>query len=98
YMVNSGYASIGDQKGINGLPYVSAQDPRVPTFNAGPLYSYPNITAYGFTPWQAGQYVIPVPASITIASGVEARLIEAEALLRAGDAAGSLAKLNDLRA
>jgi hypothetical protein len=35
---------------------------------------------------------------VAITSGVEARLIEAEAQLRAGNAAGSLATLNALRA
>jgi hypothetical protein len=37
-------------------------------------------------------------ADIPVASGVEARLIEAEALLNAGDVAGWLGKLNTLRA
>jgi hypothetical protein len=36
-------------------------------------------------------------ANVTAASGIEARLIEAEAQLQAGDATGSLATLNTLR-
>jgi hypothetical protein len=46
--------------------------------------------------WVQAKY--PLRASpVTIADGVEARLIEAEAALKAGDAAGALAILNTLR-
>ena len=46
--------------------------------------------------WVQAKY--PARASpVTIADGVEARLIEAEATLKAGDAAGALAILNTLR-
>ncbi len=47
--------------------------------------------------WVQAKY--PARSSpVTIADGVEARLIEAEATLKAGDAAGALAILNALRA
>jgi hypothetical protein len=46
--------------------------------------------------WVQAKY--PARASlVTVADGVEARLIEAEATLRGGDAAGALQILNDLR-
>src|SRR5256885_5220443 len=41
---------------------------------------------------------LPIFSSVTIAGGIEARLIEAEAALKAGDNATWIAKLNTLRA
>jgi hypothetical protein len=83
--------SMGDREGGNGLPYRSANDPRLPSTASGSSFD-------SNTPW-VGQLVYttnvtPVPA----ATGVEARLIEAEAALKAGDATTWLAKLNAARA
>ena len=46
--------------------------------------------------WVQAKYALR-SSSVTIADGVEARLIEAEASLKAGDAAGALTTLNALR-
>jgi hypothetical protein len=78
-----------DREGANGLPYVSSLDPRTPAELSGtdrlgrPRYLPPQNS-------QAGDAVV------TLASGVEARLIQAEAQLHAGDARW-LPTLNALR-
>lgn len=88
---SNGRYSVADKEGGNGLPFRSALDPRVPWASAGngfdkstPLYTDLRYPVYGS----------PMP----LATGVEARLIEAEAALKAGDATTWLAKLNSLRA
>lgn len=82
--------SVADGEGGNGLDFVSAQDPRVPT-------ALRDTARDGVTPFYAldkyPSYTSPIP----IATGLEARLIEAEAALAAGDAQW-LTILNDLRA
>jgi starch-binding outer membrane protein, SusD/RagB family len=85
--------SVADQKGANGLPFRSAGDPRVPFargtgtlangFDNSPLFLQQKYTEFG--------------AAVVLASGVEARLIEAEAALRAGTGEW-LTILNELRA
>ena len=83
--------TVSDVEGINGLPYRSANDPRVPWLdqlrngfdNANRLFEqlrYPNRDA-----------------DVPLADGIEARLIEAEAALRGGDPVTWLTTLNSLR-
>jgi hypothetical protein len=83
--------SIRDTEGGNGLPYLSAADPRVPyrdeqtngLDNTTPqftLLKYPDETA-----------------DVPIADGIEARLIEAEGQLQTGDTAGMRVTLDNLR-
>ena len=84
--------AVADRDGENGLPFRSALDPRVPwalgtgaqsqAFDNSPLYLSLKYTSRS--------------ASTTLASGVEARLIEAEAALQAGSASW-LTTLNALR-
>lgn len=91
-----------NNEGGNGLPFQSegnvkkaggAYDPRV----ADSLRGGAGLGFDGETPqWVQMKY--PLRASpITVADGVEARLIEAEAALQAGDAVGALLILNALR-
>jgi starch-binding outer membrane protein, SusD/RagB family len=94
--LNRGW-TIADREGINGLDFRSANDPRVQTQNAGP--GYDGVTpAYGTLKYNT--YGSPV----ALASGIEARLIEAEAALKnnPNDASpvgnGWLGILNSLRA
>lgn len=76
----------------NGLPFVSAKDPRVPT--SAPV----KVSFDGVTPFQQ-QLIWPVrDASVAVVSGIDARLAEAEAALANNDIAGWLAILNKLRA
>lgn len=82
----------------NAIPFFSSKDPRLPvaytTSNAGKdttksqdglTYSR-TTTLYGRT------------TNLPVVNGIDARLVEAEAALKAGDAAGMLAILNALRA
>lgn len=86
-----GSISVADVEGGNGLPYRSADDPRVPFTDSGHL-------GLDQTTPQFDLLKYPDEAtSVVVADGIEARLIEAEALLQASDRAGMTAILNDLR-
>ena len=81
-----------DKEGGVGLDYVSSGDPRI------------KVDATKTRPGQDGtpiwvqQMFITGNAPVPLATGIEARLIEAEALLKGGDAAGWIGKLNEARA
>jgi hypothetical protein len=82
---------LADNEGTNGLNFRSAGDPRLPL---GPIAnafdnSVQNVATQGI--WQDRS------DPVIIASGIEARLIEAEAALRAGNNTLFLQKLNDAR-
>lgn len=95
--------SVGNNEGGNGLNFATAGDPRVPVCVGGTTAC----AAVGGTnarrddlgqPYHV-QMIWPTRESpVTIVGGVEARLIEAEAQLRAGNAVGALTTLNALRA
>ncbi|HKI94053.1 MAG TPA: hypothetical protein VJ992_02060 [Gemmatimonadales bacterium] len=87
----SGRWSVSDNEGVNGLDYRSAGDPRVVTTDAGPGFDG-NSELYGLN-----KYAGP-SSSIVVADGIEARLIEAEAMLQNGDGPGMVNALNALRA
>ena len=82
--------SVSDREGVNGLDFVSAGDPRVPVTLLG-------IAHDDATRIYAAAKHQDVSAPIVVASGIEARLIEAEAALKRGDPS-SLTILNELRA
>jgi hypothetical protein len=85
------WLTVADLEGGNGLDFRSAQDPRVPTAFVGK--GFDGITdVYTYTRYAT------LSSPIVLASGVEARLMEAEASLRAGDGAGALQILYALRA
>ena len=84
--------SVSDQEGDVGLPYRTAEDPRVPFFDeesAGLDNTTPQFTLLKYP---------DASASVVLADGIEARLIEAEALLQVPDLGGMTTILNDLRA
>lgn len=85
------YLSVSDGEGGNGLNFATAGDPRVPTNDAGLSRFDDETPHFQFLKYDS------FAASVIVASGVEARLIEAEALLKNGDAAGWLAKLTVVR-
>ena len=104
--VSVGRFGVGNVEAGVGLPYRSdgnlkqvgtTPDPRVADSLAR---RGANANPNGFdgaTPqWIQAKYPLR-PSAITIADGVEARLIEAEAALAAGDAPGALVILNALR-
>jgi len=91
--------TIADKEGINGLPFVTLDDPRAPVFAAGDVFGdsyelgFDGSTPLFFTT-KYFEYKSPTPLAV----GAEARLIEAEAALKAGDVGTFLAKLNAARA
>jgi len=80
-----------DQEGGEGMAYVSADDPRVRFDSLG--VSAFDLTTDLFAPAKYSSYTSPV----AIATGVEARLIEAEAALQGGSYTAALGILNTLR-
>jgi hypothetical protein len=91
-----GYGTMVDKEGGNGINYLSANDPRIQWTDIGPDNTglWQNTHIIRPDKWATPDASTPV----TIANGVEARLIEAEALLQAEDIEGWAGKLNDLRA
>jgi hypothetical protein len=87
--------SVANLDGGNGLPFRDANDPRVPWFRdeGGEDVGFDNATPQ----YDEGKYGSET-APTTVANGVEARLIEAEAALQAGNTGGWLSILNTLRA
>jgi starch-binding outer membrane protein, SusD/RagB family len=83
--------SVTDLEGTNGLPFRGAADPRVPWIASGFGFD-------GFTPVFVQQKYLSIADPIVIASATEARLIEAEAALRSGNATALISGLNALRA
>ncbi len=89
--VNAGRWSAGDSEGGNGLPFRSANDVRVPWLLVG--MGFDGVTDL----YSPGLYLSRLDR-FPLASGVEARLIEAEADLQNGLATDWLNTLNALRA
>ena len=84
---------VANNEGRNGLPFVSASDPRVPTVTST------RNGLDGVNLLIVNQLKYPErAANIPVADGIEARLIEAEAALNAGNTAGFLTIHNALRA
>lgn len=98
--VSVGRWSLGDVEGVNGLDFRTAGDPRIQSaLCAGCAFDtsqqVPGTPAVGDN-WQFTNYTSRVE-SVPLATGLEARLIEAENLLQS-DPVGWLAALNALRA
>ncbi len=84
--------SVADNKGGNGIDFRSAMDPRLP-WDGGTALGQDDRTFY------FNQLKFPSSnASVPLASGIEARLIEAEAAVQANDAAGVASIHDGLRA
>jgi hypothetical protein len=84
--------TVVDREGGNGLPFISAADPRVPV---GPRVANggfdANVDLYR-------QLLYPTrETSFPLVTGIEARLIEAEAALQANNTTLFIQKLNDPR-
>ncbi|MGQ0648621.1 MAG: hypothetical protein ACT4P7_13740 [Gemmatimonadaceae bacterium] len=95
--------SVSTAEGTNGLNFATANDPRVPSCQGGDaacravgvtLATRDDLTRpmYVQLLWTAAE------SPATIVGGVEARMIEAEAQMRAQNFTGSLATLNAARA
>ena len=92
YTANTFAFSVPEREGGNGLPYITANDPRLDVVVTGQL---------GFdraTPFNLQLKYPDQQSNVVLASGIEARLIEAEAQFRAGTPGPAIATLNALRA
>ena len=85
-----GRYTIADVKGTTGINYRTASDQRINAVLVG--------NGTDGTPVYRPSRLTSAASPNILANGIEARLVEAEAALRAGDATTWLAKLNDLRA
>jgi hypothetical protein len=101
--------SVSNSEGTNGLNFATAGDPRVPVCLGGDSVCTANgiITANGLPQTKRDDLTEPLyvqllwptrESAVTIVNGVEARLIEAEAQLAAGDSVAALGTLNAARA
>ncbi len=89
--------SVADSEGVNGLPFRSANDPRVP-FVEDPNGGFDSTSPqFDFTTYATTGVNLGREAPFPLATGTEARLIEAEAALHAGNSGGALDILNTLR-
>lgn len=84
--------SLSELEGGVGLPFQSTADPRVP------FTDEEDVGLDGTTPQFTLTKYADASASVVVADGIEARLIEAEAQLQASDLAGMTATLNGIRA
>jgi hypothetical protein len=91
--INQRRWSLSNDEGINGLPFRAMDDPRLP------WHYVDGRTGFDETTPLYEQDKFPTrDDDVVLASGIEARLIEAEAALANGDASTMLAKLNEARA
>ena len=95
--------SVSTGEGGNGLNFATANDPRLPTCQGGDAVCRPlGVTSATRDDLTGPMWVQRIwttrDAPVTIIGGIEARLIEAEAQLKAGQTAASLATLNTARA
>lgn len=88
----NGRYSVSDNEGGVGLDFRSADDPRVPWVQDPAGGFDKSIALY------LDERYTDFSTPVTLADGIEARLIEAEAELKAGHVDTWLGKLNDLRA
>jgi hypothetical protein len=100
---SAGDYSVSTNEGTNGLNFATANDPRLPICQGNDAVCRTiGVTKPGradlSTPYYVQRVWTSADASVAVVSGAEARLIEAEAQLRAGNTAGSLTTLNALRA
>src|SRR5688572_4672198 len=94
--------SVGNSEGTNGINFATAADPRLPVCVGGDPVCRTNgvtrTTRDDLTAPLHVQLVWPLRESpVALTSGTEARLIEAEAALRAQNSASALTILNTLR-
>jgi starch-binding outer membrane protein, SusD/RagB family len=95
--------SVSTNEGVNGLDFATANDPRLKVCTGGDAVCKANGVTINQRDDKSAfpiyvQLKWPVrDAPVTIIGGVEARLIEAEAQLKAGNTGPSLATLNALR-
>jgi hypothetical protein len=99
---NSRRYSVSTGEGTNGLNFATANDPRLPVCTGGDA----TCRTIGVTIDSRDDLTKPIfiqrlwttnTATVTIVSGIEARMIEADAQIKAGQPAAALATLNAAR-
>ena len=100
---NSRRYSVSDKEGTNGLDFASAKDPRVPVCAGNDAACKTIGVTNSVRDDLTGPFMVLMTwpnreDPIAIMQGVDARMIEAEAQLKAGQAASALATLNAARA
>jgi len=91
-----GTLSVSDHEGINGLLFQSGNDPRTRVTTSQVFLGFPATLASIYSPTMYDPALNGDSVTMVLASGVEARLIQAEADLRRG-APSWLTTLNALR-
>ena len=90
--------SVGSNEGTNGLNFATAGDPRLPVCVGGSTGCVTQVNRDDLQqPFHVQRIWTTGTAAVPIIRGVEARMIEAEAQLRAGDTTASLNTLNAAR-
>lgn len=100
---SAGRYSVSNNEGGNGLNFATATDPRLPICQGNDAVCRTIGVTKGTrddltTPFYVQRIWATAEAPVALLTGGEARLIEAEAQLKAGNTAGSLSTLNALRA
>jgi hypothetical protein len=85
-----------DREGVVGLDFISANDPRLPRAT-GTSTTNDLIFDSAYPLFVTRQGIWSTTGAVSIVTGVEARLIEAEALLQAGNNGAWLTAINTLR-
>jgi hypothetical protein len=80
---------------MNAIPFASANDPRVP--KTGSTINSSLLKAFDANTWLVSQSIYGRSDPVALATGIDARLIEAEVKLQASDIAGMMTILNALR-
>jgi starch-binding outer membrane protein, SusD/RagB family len=80
---------------VNAIPFASSGDPRVP--KTGTTVNSPLNRAFDNSTWFVSQSMFARSDPVPLATGLDARLVEAEARLQANDIAGMMTILNALR-
>ncbi len=79
----------------NAIPFASANDPRVP--KSGSTINSSLLKAFDTNTWLVAQTIYGRSDPVPLATGIDARLVEAEAKLQANDITGMMSILNALR-
>ena len=96
YVISDSFDFFNGQLNVvrNALPFASARDPRVPVLGST-TGTQKAIDAY--TSWVGSAVWADRAAPVPLVTGIDARLIEAEARLQANDIPGMMTILNALR-
>ncbi len=95
---NCGFMNVADHKGGNGLNYVSAQDPRLVVSTTVAETCDGLFAGQADSVWYYPMKFGNPSTFVPLATGVEARLVEAEAALQANQPGTWAGDLNGLRA